>query len=155
MLVVNRTDEFTNRIKIPHFNVLELCSYGCLILISQMQLFKVKLMTCYLSTDTSTQKLQPPYPSYVWTFSPNYLATKIMQISICIGCCIFQVGKSEQAQIPYVFNSILYLPLFDLLQPVPALLQYERQNMQEFHMRSTPYSVGNFVSTIQFILSHL
>ena len=39
---------------------------------------QVKCLKYYLSTDMFTQKFSPPYPSFGWTVSPNYLATKIM-----------------------------------------------------------------------------
>ena len=31
----------------------------------------------------------PPYPDYIWKASPNYLETKIIEVSICIGFFTF------------------------------------------------------------------
>ena len=98
----------------PIFNVLELFSYGCLFFLNMMQSFKFNCLTCYFSMDTSTLK-SFPCRSYGWIVSTNYLATKIMQVSIFIGCCNFQVGASEEALIPHSLYSILLLPLYHSL----------------------------------------
>ena len=34
-------------------------------------------------------KIFSTYPAYGWKVSPNYFATKTLEVYICIGCCIF------------------------------------------------------------------
>ena len=58
-------------------NVLDLCSDGCLLSLNLMQYFKVKCLTCNISTDTSI-KTNSSYPAFGWSVSTNYLSTKIM-----------------------------------------------------------------------------
>ena len=65
-------------------NILKLCLYGCLLSLNPMKYFKVKLLTCYLSTDTSTRK-KSVYPAFDWKVSPNHLENKIIEVSFCVG----------------------------------------------------------------------
>ena len=84
------------------------------ILLNPMQSFKVIYMTCNIFHWYVYSKTFSPWWSYSWAFSPNYLATKIIKVSVCIGCCLFLVGISVDALISHPFNSIFLLPGFVL-----------------------------------------
>ena len=78
MLVLDGTCESTIWDDDPVFNVLDLCSDGCLISINPLQSFKVMYMTCNIFDGYVYSKTFPTVRSYSWTVSPNYLGTKII-----------------------------------------------------------------------------
>ena len=86
MLVLDRIYECTIWDEDTVFNVLNFCGDG--FSLNPMQSFQVMYMTCNINSIYVYSKTFYLCRFYIWTVPPNYLATKIIKVSICIGRCL-------------------------------------------------------------------
>ena len=122
MLVLDHTYEFTIGMTILY---LTYQTYDQMdLLLNPLQQFKVMYITCNLFDGYVYSKTFSLCRSYSWIVSPNYLETKKIKVSVCIGCFFLQVVISEYELISHAFNFIFLLPGFAFNHLVLAMIFY-------------------------------